>query len=77
MPDPPLANDVVALRAWSERDIPFIVAACQDPLIDRFTAAIPYPYGEPDARAWLAGQEMFSSLPVRLSVRLVGVVEPV
>ena len=57
MPDPPLANDVVALRAWSERDIPFIVAACQDPLIDRFTAAIPYPYGEADARAWLTGQE--------------------
>jgi RimJ/RimL family protein N-acetyltransferase len=57
MPDPPLANDVVALRAWSERDIPFIVAACQDPLIERFTAAIPSPYGESDARAWLAGQE--------------------
>ncbi|MEA2254476.1 MAG: hypothetical protein QOG35_521 [Solirubrobacteraceae bacterium] len=57
MPDPPLANDVVALRAWSEGDIPFIVTACQDPLIERFTAAIPSPYGETDARAWLASQE--------------------
>ena len=43
MPDPPLANDVVALRAWSERDIPFIVAARREPLIERFTAAIPSP----------------------------------
>jgi hypothetical protein len=57
MPDPPLANDVVALRAWSERDVPFIVAACQDRLIERHTAAIPSPYGEADARAWLASQE--------------------
>ncbi len=57
MPDPPLANEAVALRPWSARDVPFIVAACQDSLIERFTAAIPSPYGEADARAWLAGQE--------------------
>lgn len=57
MPDPPLANGVVALRMWSERDIPFIVAACQDPLIERFAAAIPSPYREADAREWLASQE--------------------
>ena len=35
MPDPPLTNGVVALRAWSERDIPFVVAACRDPLMER------------------------------------------
>jgi [ribosomal protein S5]-alanine N-acetyltransferase len=57
MPDPPLANAIVALRAWSESDIPFIVAACNDPLFERFTAAIPSPYGEADARAWLASHE--------------------
>jgi RimJ/RimL family protein N-acetyltransferase len=57
MPDPPLAGDGVALQAWSERDIPWVVAACRDPVFERFTAAIPSPYGEADARAWLAGME--------------------
>jgi RimJ/RimL family protein N-acetyltransferase len=57
VPEPPLRNDVVALRPWSERDIPFIVAACSDPLFERFTAAIPSPYDEADAREWLASLE--------------------
>jgi len=57
VPDPPLRNDVVALRPWSERDIPFIVAACSDPLFERFTAGIPSPYGEDDAREWLEARE--------------------
>jgi hypothetical protein len=43
MPDPPLVTGVVALRGWSERDIALIVAACQDPLVERFTAAIRSP----------------------------------
>ena len=64
LPDPPLANGVVALRAWTERDIAFVVASCRDPLMERFTAAIPSPYGEADARAWLASQE-----PVRRAGR--------
>jgi hypothetical protein len=55
LPDPPLANGVVALRPWSEADIPFVVAACQDRLVEQFTAAIPSPYGEADARG-VAGE---------------------
>ena len=57
MPQPPLRNDGVALRPWSERDIAFSVAACSDALFERFTAAIPSPYGEADAREWLASLE--------------------
>jgi RimJ/RimL family protein N-acetyltransferase len=51
-PDPPLADDAMALRAPREEDIAAITAACQDPLIVRYTY-VPYPYGEQDARDWL------------------------
>jgi RimJ/RimL family protein N-acetyltransferase len=57
MPDPPLANAVVALRPWSDGDLSFIVAACREPVFERFTAGIPSPFGEQDGREWLAGQE--------------------
>ena len=33
-----------------------VVAACQDPDIPRWTT-VPSPYGETDARAWMAGHE--------------------
>jgi RimJ/RimL family protein N-acetyltransferase len=52
LPDPPLSDGVVALRAWTPADIPAIVAACQDPEIPRWTL-VPSPYGEADARAYL------------------------
>src|SRR3954469_11204673 len=67
MPAPPLADDLVALRPWTERDVPFVVAACRDPAFERFTAAVPSPYGEADARAWLASQE-----PARRAGRSLG-----
>ena len=53
LPDPPLRDEAVVLRPWREEDIPAIVAACRDPLIPRFTY-VPSPYGEDDARAWVA-----------------------
>ena len=53
LPDPPLRDEAVVLRPWREDDVPAIVAACRDPLIPRFTY-VPSPYGEDDARAWLA-----------------------
>jgi RimJ/RimL family protein N-acetyltransferase len=51
-----LENDVVRLRPFDESDVPAIVAACQDPEIPRWTA-VPSPYTEADARAWLASDE--------------------
>jgi RimJ/RimL family protein N-acetyltransferase len=56
-PDPQLTADLVLLRAWSQADVPAIVAACQDPSIARWSPVIPFPYGTGDAVAWLAGQE--------------------
>lgn len=52
-PDPPLRDDLVELRPWLERDVPAIVAACNDPETARWTT-VPSPYSEGDARAWIA-----------------------
>jgi RimJ/RimL family protein N-acetyltransferase len=55
-PVPPLAGDVVLLRPWREADVPGIVAAFSDPVMQRFSwrAAA---YTEADARGYFAEQE--------------------
>ncbi len=50
------AGDLL-LRPPEEGDAAAIAAACADPDIPRFIPAIPVPYTEADARAWLAEQE--------------------
>jgi len=52
-PDPPLSEDGVVLRRLESGDIGWITAACSDPELSRYTAAIPYPYTEADARAFV------------------------
>jgi len=61
-PDPPLTDGVVALRAWTRDDIGFVVEACQDPEVSRYSPAIPFPYTEADALGWVESQE-----PTRLA----------
>jgi RimJ/RimL family protein N-acetyltransferase len=56
-PDPRLSDGSISLRPWSEADLPAIVAACQDPLIQRFIIDVPSPYSEADARAFLTSRE--------------------
>ena len=56
LPDPPLADREITLRAWSGDDLPELVAALQDPDIPRWTF-IPSPYREADGRAFLSKQE--------------------
>lgn len=51
-PDPPPSDGEVALRPWTEADVPTIVAACRDPEIPRWTQ-VPSPYDEGDARAFV------------------------
>ena len=51
-PDPPLGDELVELRPWLDRDVPAIVAACNDPETARWTT-VPSPYSEADARTWL------------------------
>jgi len=67
-----LEDNVVRLRPFEESDVPAIVAACQDPEIPRWTA-VPSPYTEADARAWLASNEEESFAVVdRASGELLG-----
>lgn len=52
LPDPPLTDGTVALRAIRSGDVPALVAHCQDPEIQRWSR-MPNPYGEDQARAYL------------------------
>jgi RimJ/RimL family protein N-acetyltransferase len=61
-PDPPLVDGVVLLRPWTRDDLPFVVAACQDPEVSRYSPVIPFPYTEADAVGWFESQE-----PTRLA----------
>ncbi len=55
-PVPRLAGDAVLLRPWRERDVPAIVLAYSDPVMQRFSWRTG-PYTETDARDFLAEQE--------------------
>ncbi|HMO00120.1 MAG TPA: GNAT family protein [Miltoncostaeaceae bacterium] len=54
LPDPPLADEVVRLREPAARDLAAVVAACQDPMVQRYTR-VPTPYEEADGRAFIGG----------------------
>lgn len=54
LPDPPLGDGDILLRAWRPSDVPALTAACQDPEISRWTV-VPSPYREQDARDFIAG----------------------
>jgi RimJ/RimL family protein N-acetyltransferase len=56
LPDPPLADQTVALRPYRADDADAIVAALQDPEIPRWTV-IPSPYTDCDAREFLSRVE--------------------
>jgi RimJ/RimL family protein N-acetyltransferase len=53
-PAPRLEDDAIVLRRWDERDIEDSVVACSDPEVIRWIPRIPTPYGEQDAREFLA-----------------------
>jgi RimJ/RimL family protein N-acetyltransferase len=53
LPDPPLSDGTVSLRPFRPDDVPAIVAACQDPEIQRWIPMIPVPYTEDDARGYV------------------------
>jgi RimJ/RimL family protein N-acetyltransferase len=55
-PVPPLAGDVVLLRPWREADVPGMVAAFSDPVMQQFSWRTA-PYTETDARDYVAEQE--------------------
>jgi RimJ/RimL family protein N-acetyltransferase/nitrite reductase/ring-hydroxylating ferredoxin subunit len=52
-PNPPLSDGVITLRPFRAEDAPAIVAACQDPEVQRWIPIIPVPYAEVDARGFI------------------------
>jgi RimJ/RimL family protein N-acetyltransferase len=48
-----LTDGTLLLRPWGLEDVPRVTEACQDPEIPRWTAVIPEPYTEADARTWI------------------------
>ena len=58
-PHPALTATGIVLRRADTDDIPWITAACGDRELSRYAPAIPYPYSESDARAFVrrAAQE--------------------
>jgi RimJ/RimL family protein N-acetyltransferase len=56
-PSPPLADEVVLLRAWQEADVPANVMRFADPSVQRFSWAKTTPYTEQEARSFFAYQE--------------------
>ncbi len=56
-PDPPLADEVVVLRAWSAEDVPEKLMMFADPSIQRFSWPRTAAYTEVDARSFLADSE--------------------
>ncbi len=53
-PSPPLSDGTVVLRPWHERDVAAIVSACSDDELAWWLDQVPQPYGEADARTYLA-----------------------
>jgi RimJ/RimL family protein N-acetyltransferase len=56
-PEVGLSDGVVLLRPWRESDVPQMVEACKDPEILKWTA-VPDPYTEDDAWAWVRGETL-------------------
>ncbi len=42
----------IVLRSWRDDDVDDLVAACNDPLVQRFLPLLPAPYTKDDARSW-------------------------
>jgi RimJ/RimL family protein N-acetyltransferase len=54
-PEVGLSDGVVLLRPWRDSDVPQMVEASKDPEIPLWTA-VPEPYTEADAQAWVRGE---------------------
>ncbi len=75
-PDPPLADDVVLLRPWTEADLPSIAAAFADPLVDRYSNSAVAKVTEPGVRAFFRQQEQERLRGEEISFALAPAGEP-
>jgi RimJ/RimL family protein N-acetyltransferase len=70
-PDPPLADDSVRLRPWSETDVDAAFRATQDSLIPRFTR-VPENQTQDDVRRFVEGQERARRAGEALALAIAG-----
>lgn len=68
-----LDDGVIAVRPFTEEDVPAIAAACTDPEIARWTL-VPEPYTEDDARAFVAEAETAYAVVDAAADALVGAI---
>lgn len=54
LPDPPLRDDRIALRAFEDADVEALVSSSNDPLVQLYTR-VPTPYTVDDARDFVTG----------------------
>jgi RimJ/RimL family protein N-acetyltransferase len=71
LPDPPLTDGEIVLRAWERRDVPAVTAACQDPEIPRWTV-VPRNYTERHARDFINGTAADRLAGRELAMAIVG-----
>jgi RimJ/RimL family protein N-acetyltransferase len=50
-------GEEISLRPFTLLDVTQMTQACQDPEISKWTAAVPFPCTEKDARSWIAAHE--------------------
>ncbi len=56
LPDPPLSDSIVTLRAFTLDDIAWVTEGCRDPEVARFTS-VQEPYEAENAREWIGQQD--------------------
>ena len=71
-----LSDDDLALRPWTEADVPALVIACNDPEISHWIPLIPSPYTEEDALTFVRGdvRPEEQSLAMTLEGTVVGAI---
>lgn len=75
-PDAPLRTDLVLLRLWRVDDLTGLLAAFSDSVVQQFSWPLTTPYGEADARAFLAEQERDRQLGEQIQWALVDPAAP-
>jgi RimJ/RimL family protein N-acetyltransferase len=63
LPDPPLSDGKILLREWRVEDVPALVRACADPLVQRYTS-VRVPYTPEEARTLIAAGRNATTLPL-------------
>ena len=68
--------DDLVLRPWAEEDVPALVELCNDAEIARWISAMPSPYTEDDARAFVRGEVLpeVDHLAIELGDVVVGAI---